>query len=555
MTPPFDRREFLLSTCAAAAGGWAVLSSAEPGAVAEDAPAQPRRLPYRVSRETTWITRPLRADGSPDYVAALDAAMRAGVTPENNAVVLYWRALGPKAIAVESRAAYFAKLGMDVPPEEGDYLVGLHAFAQERAAQRDPPLSPVETADFFQELAHQMGRAAAAPWTARELPEMAAWLARNEKPLAIVVEAARRPKYFAPILFSPREADDPPPLLIEALLPLAQESREFSRLLAARAMRSLGEGKRAEAEEDLLACRRLGRQVGQDRWLIAQLVGIAIEAIAGEAEAALAHHGNYTAEEARAYIARLDALPPRRPMIETIDNGERLVMLSVVCHIALYPENIDQLSNGGPRQSPSMLTKAGVLLINWDVPLKKTNAHFDELAAAARAGTRDERQEKLDAIDNGLRQKAAEIGDPRRMLSRALWGRSETMGDVLLSLLAPAISAAFSAEEQATMRFELSRLGFALAAYKADQGEYPPALDALAPRYVATVPQDVFSGKPLVYRRADDRKGFVLYSVGRNGMDDGGRDGRRGDPPPEFGPGAFVVGDDIVIRTPENSKE
>ena len=38
-----------------------------------------------ISKETTIITEPLRSDGTPDYVAAINARYSKGVTPENNA--------------------------------------------------------------------------------------------------------------------------------------------------------------------------------------------------------------------------------------------------------------------------------------------------------------------------------------------------------------------------------------------------------------------------------------------------------------------------------------
>ena len=51
-----------------------------------------------ISKETTYITEPLRKDGYVDYVAALNERFRAGVTPENNAAVPFWKAMGPGEI-------------------------------------------------------------------------------------------------------------------------------------------------------------------------------------------------------------------------------------------------------------------------------------------------------------------------------------------------------------------------------------------------------------------------------------------------------------------------
>ena len=76
-----------------------------------------------------------------------------------------------------------------------------------------------------------------------------------------------------------------------------------------------------------------------------------------------------------------------------------------------------------------------------------------------------------------------------------------------------------------------------MAAYRADTGRYPARLAELAPKYLAAVPDDLFAGKPLVYRPSE--AGYLLYSVGINGKDDGGR--WTDDDPP---------GDDLRVRMP-----
>jgi hypothetical protein len=67
----------------------------------------------------------------------------------------------------------------------------------------------------------------------------------------------------------------------------------------------------------------------------------------------------------------------------------------------------------------------------------------------------------------------------------------------------------------------LARTAIALERYRLVHGEYPEALDALAPQFMAQVPHDVIGGQPLKYRREADGR-FVLYSVGWNEKDDGG---------------------------------
>ena len=66
----------------------------------------------------------------------------------------------------------------------------------------------------------------------------------------------------------------------------------------------------------------------------------------------------------------------------------------------------------------------------------------------------------------------------------------------------------------------LLMIDLALRAYHADHGEYPPELGSLAPQYLAGIPLDPFCEKPFVYRPAAQT--FVLYSVGGDGIDNGG---------------------------------
>jgi hypothetical protein len=54
-------------------------------------------------------------------------------------------------------------------------------------------------------------------------------------------------------------------------------------------------------------------------------------------------------------------------------------------------------------------------------------------------------------------------------------------------------------------------------------GVSPTSLADLVPQYLQSIPDDPFSGKPLVYRRDDD--GYIVYSVGSNRADDGGKIG------------------------------
>jgi hypothetical protein len=69
------------------------------------------------------------------------------------------------------------------------------------------------------------------------------------------------------------------------------------------------------------------------------------------------------------------------------------------------------------------------------------------------------------------------------------------------------------------------RVAIALEEYRIERGEYPTALGELVPRYMPTMLVDPWSGGELRYCRhsaTDSASGYLLYSVGMDGVDDGG---------------------------------
>src|SRR5262249_12112836 len=150
-------------------------------------------------------------------------------------------------------------------------------------------------------------------------PRVAAWLKANEKPLAVVIEATKRPEYFSPLVS--RWNDKEPGVLLAALVPGVQKCREVASALTIRAMLRVGEGKLDEAWQDLLACHRLARLVARGATLIEALVGIALEHIASAADLAYLDRANLTAKQFQDRLKDLQGLPPMPMMADRIDVG------------------------------------------------------------------------------------------------------------------------------------------------------------------------------------------------------------------------------------------
>jgi len=118
-----------------------------------------------------------------------------------------------------------------------------------------------------------------------------------------------------------------------------------------------------------------------------------------------------------------------------------------------------------------------------------------------------------------------------------------------------------AAEAEARRRILVTAI--ALERYRGRHGAYPPALGALAPEILKTVPVDFMDGQPLRYRPTDDGH-FILYSVGLDCVDNGGKIQARGTRQELFrrrgafmgsGPSGDVPEADIVWPRPATAAE
>ena len=112
--------------------------------------------PITVSRETTFLTEPLAADGLPDYGAAVLASLGPAPAPEDNAAVELLQVMWPLEIDAADLPAVCTALGIPHAPP-ADPL---------RGDPRDDAAAKVTR--------EMMDAASERPWTAAEFPELAA---------------------------------------------------------------------------------------------------------------------------------------------------------------------------------------------------------------------------------------------------------------------------------------------------------------------------------------------------------------------------------------------
>ncbi len=293
---------------------------------AESRPPNKPRVLVTISKETTYITGPLRKDGYVNYLAAVNQRFREGVTRENNSAVLFWQAMGPPDINTGLRDRYFQMLGVRPLPEEGDYFVPLNKFVERLRAQKDPRVANSDANDPTVERSKAMKR----PWSKEEFPVLADWLAANEKPLILLVAASKRPRRYDPLLCG----DSNEGMLMAALLPAVNQAREVGHALVSRAMLRLHADKLDEAWSDLLACHRLARLAGQGPTLIDALVAINLDGMACSGDQAILQNVRLSASQAAKMRDDLAKLPPMPRMADKIDVAERFMFLDCVAMVA-----------------------------------------------------------------------------------------------------------------------------------------------------------------------------------------------------------------------------
>ncbi len=129
---------------------------------------------------------------------------------------------------------------------------------------------------------------------------------------------------------------------------------------------------------------------------------------------------------------------------------------------------------------------------------------------------------ELIALDQA-REPAAAIVQRDRNWSRGTYGVWRTMWmSIAMSRNTRAMEAGFEKQQaHSVAALRLAATELAVRGYEAKNGKPPKELAELVPAWLPAVPLDPFSNRPLVYRVTTNT--FLLYGVGPDGKDDGGK--------------------------------
>lgn len=468
---------------------------------------------FTLSRETTFFTQPLDEEGYVNYQQAFNEKLSQGVTPENNAMVLLVKAIGPHPERSASLAdEFYQRLGIPRLPDEGNYLVTINDYS--RKQQWSDAASPEVVDDWMKDATQR-------PWKKEEFPRLAEWLERNQEPLRLIREAAQRQRYYAPLVFSPNLPATQKTLLA-VLLPYTQKTRESAQMLIVRSMHAMARKEYQAAWEDFHAVLRLASMIAQGPTMIETMVANAMHVHVMERLPALLEATDVPLALIQQVQRDLQALPAMPSLADKLSNSERCMALDVFLMINRYGASfLDSLSGNGEFQPSSKRAINRLRQANWDAPLKRVNSWFDRLANYARAKSRREQNTlgmtmQVEMIQ--MRQRLRETRESWGSFFRSSDEEVDLLADTVIATLTPALQKVQLSADKAEQYRRLGLIAVRLALHQRTRGSYPKSLSELAPPLDATVLTDVFSDLPVLYRLTD--KGYLLYSVGRDQGDD-----------------------------------
>lgn len=473
----------------------------------------------KISRETTYATSPLDKNGNVNYAKYLDEKWREGVTPNENAVVLFAEIMGPgRLFGVEREAECFERIGLEPLKNDGDYFLSHHAFI------RSFHLNKAAEETFSDEYVKAIFK----PWTEEKYPRIADWLSANEHLEEKIRKAARRPKIYFPnwVPSFEKERHDSPAGFGEFSHFSIDGLPNFTQISA---LKRIALGQLDEAIIDATTVYHFGRLFNQ---------------LNGESSISDAKHCfRYSLYLFRLIVNSDEVTPDQVERIEkfirgnnfevnysaAVDLGGRIRFLSAVQTAATdggkwFVDNFEI----DYEDRPVIKRQVGVILaaVDWNTVLREINETHDRLMAIL--NNRNIRMQIAEFVSLGKELEydsdelfsAFEVGSvlAGTPISKARWmvklffnNYAENVPDYF-SFHVPRIIFSIRLEK------ELSLVAIALEKYRLQNDHYPGNLATLVPAYLKKLPSDPFGSGPFKYRLEEGQ--YLLSSVGPNEIDE-----------------------------------
>lgn len=360
--------------------------------------------------------------------------------------------------------------------------------------------------------------------TQKAWPENAAALADylqtpgTRRAFALTQRAAAIYRYHMPYFGNPEES------VVSILLPNLSYYRFLGKLHIADGRRLAAGGDYDAASRRIFSAMSLGEHAAQGNTLIEGLVGIAVYALANRTLVDLVLRHDLSTKQLLAIQRELNKRAARVPTVRRGMRSEQHFGPAIVDEICARPsavipnirafgdlEGAPDLGkasvNANPKDGWGRLEKRVGQLFFPDRSIKRHMAdYYDKIVARAESPLEFGRTEDFD--------------ESQYMRTRIpSW-------DVVSRMLLPSLSRATLLGERAKADLALLRAVVAVRLHMSKQKALPPPdLETIIEELPEGALLDPFSGNAVRYLTTDD--GWIVYSVGPNGIDDGGVKGER----------------------------
>lgn len=275
---------------------------------------------------------------------------------------------------------------------------------------------------------------------------------------------------------------------LNVMLPVLNEERNAANVLGLDAHEAMARGRTSLAIDDVQTIFGMSRHFGQRPLLVSGLVGIGIDGL-----------GSRMLEDVLPMVKSQDELAGLKlEQLPSLGQAFRQALLGEECFGVILYANFPQSAARAPQS---------VIVQSLGDGLEGTFVRTYLLG--------------LDAYVDLLTQLQEMAKQPYYLEAGRL--NSEDFyhgGGLMMSILAPSMRRALQSLAQGEARELCAQTAVAMTRYRLDHGTLPSHLGDLVPGYMQSVPLDPFDGHPLRLVTRDGK--WIVYSIGPDGVDDGG---------------------------------
>ncbi len=534
---------------------------------------EPKTVTLILSPETTYLTEPRLPDGRIDYLAALNKELAARTTPRNNLLVAVFSLIAgetEEALLRERktdedkkgfeslnnyRNRFWKMLGLDAPPpldslvesslvssskdfktyekellefyskNELNTLLDLQRKKEKEQYKEklddkkitqenyDKEIQKIETETpdwYYREIvSDQWTEARKRPWTAKEFPYLAHWIATTDDWTPKLIDICRnRTGYYHPLLCY----DENSSLCYDAVLPYVQSFRSASLFFQMRGNWEFTQGRIDPAMECAFASVRMG-------WTIRKGASTIVEELIGISMIGCGHNqlttyltdlpkekdAAWILQKKKEYDAIATEIGPL-PWLPIWCRAERFGAISIIQAIPLEPNKVRELFKMSyADENKEFAANVERLFFSgkeydWNEIMKLTNVCHDEIEDIYLLPGWPRRFRAAQRFEQRIAEEAKRSDDPKEKPER------RAAAFLFENYVVPSVEPVMIALTRSEWDTKITSVAFALAAYRADHGgENPDTLEQLVPKYLDKIPESPFTEKPLRYlKRAHD---------------------------------------------------